>query len=304
MTNTTETYWDVDGTSLQTYAWNITTLGGDRLAPPPVRGDDITVPYLQGTVFTPKVPDKRTITLGMWVQGSNPDGSVPTNQDARRSFDANWRMLQKLLWRYRKQFTLGKRFWVPTADLTAANALSLALSTEGDWSLIYAEAKASFSSGLLPSMHGPSGAAFTVDLRMTDPYFYASALTVPFSTSTVAPDPGPVQDITVLGDDRTSKINFSLTGPLDTPRFTLPNYDNAPWFQYSTSIADGDSATVDIADFSAYHTASSQTYRSSGYLNHYGDRALFYLDPGATRISLSVQSGTGTADMTYQPAFL
>lgn len=302
--NSTETFWSADGVSLQTYATNIATLGGDRLAPPPLRGDDIVVPYRPGSVYVPKVVDKRIITLGMWVIGANPDGSIPTNESGRRTFDRNWRALVKLLWTPRKQITLTKRFWVPTADLVAGGMSLVGLPQDGLWTLIEATAKASFAGGLVPTMGGPSRAAFTIDLLLCDPYFYGTALTVPFSTSVVAPAPGPLRTIQVLGDDRTTAISFAFSGPLTSPKFTLTNYENAPWFRYATLIAAGDSATVDVKAFSAKHTASLTTYASSGNAQHYGDRFWFFLDPGSSALALSVQEGTGTGTLTYSPVYL
>lgn len=304
MTDTTETYWDADGQSLQTFAFNIVTLGGDRMAPIPVRGDDITVPYMPGTVWTPKVPNQRVISLGMWVIGANEDGTIPDDEDGRRTFDKNWRMLRRLLWRYRTQFTLTKRFWVPTEDLEAAGVDITELPQNGSWSLISASAKASYHSGMEPMMSGPSRAAFVVNLLLSDPYFYGDTITIPFSTSTEPEDPGPVQGVFILGDDRTTEITFDYEGPLTSPTFTLTEEPSTPWIRYGSDVADGDSAQVKVKTFSAVHTDSLATYGSSGYVQHYGDRFWFFLDPGERTIALSVQEGTGTADLIYRPAYL
>lgn len=304
MVNTTETYWSVDGVSLQTYAMNIKTLGGDRLAPPPLRGDDITVPYAAGTVWVPKVVDARTITLGMWILGAEDDGTAPLGSDARRKFDANWRALVKLLWKPRQQFTLTKRFWVPSAELVAGGMSLSGLPTIAGWTLIEAQAKASFAGGLSPTMTGPTRADFTVDLLLSDPYFYSAPITVDFSTSTLPEDPGPVRAINVLGDARTTAINFELDGPLTTARFTQPQITNAPWIQYGSVVADGDTASISVSDFSAVHVDSLATYKSSGYVQHFGDRAWFFLDPGPTTVRLSVQEGTGAATLSYRPVWL
>src|SRR5690606_13429477 len=106
---TTEAFWSIDDVPLNTFAWNITTLGDSRQAPPPLRGEDILVPYRVGRVATTRVPDSRVITLGMWVIGATEDGNPPTNETARRRFELNWRKLRALLWRT-NEFTLTKRF--------------------------------------------------------------------------------------------------------------------------------------------------------------------------------------------------
>lgn len=304
MTNTAETYWDVDGISLQTYAFNIETIGGERQAPPPVRGEDLVVPYLPGSIFVPKVPDKRVITLMMWVIGANEDGTIPQNADMRRTFDHNWRMLRSLLFRHRAQFTLTKRFWVPTADLMAAGAAAYVLQTSGDWSLIKASAKASFASGLTPEMDGPARATFTVDLLLSDPYFYSDPLTIPFSVNTGVGLPGPTQSISVLGDDRTFDITANYVGPLTSPQFTLSSDTVLPWMRYATVVADGDTATVSVKQFSAHHTQALVTTRTSGHVRHYGNKLWFYLDPGDAQVALTVQEGTGSAELVYRPAWI
>lgn len=304
MTNSTETYWSVDGQSLQTYAWNIETLGGDRNSARALRGSDLVIPSRPGSVWTPRVVDAHVVTLGMWVQGSNPDGTIPTDENARRTFDANWRMLRALLWRPRQQFTLGKQFWVPAQDLADAGAEEQALAYDGSWALIHAEAKASFAGGLVPSMNGPSHAAFTVDLRLSDPYFYGAPISVDFSATTGAGLPGPLQEFFVLGDDRTTKIGFALEGPLTTPRFTSSLTEAETWIQYTYPIADGDEVSVDVSTFESVHTETTATFRSPGYVSHRGDASWFYLDPGPAKVNLTVQEGTGTGTLTYRPAWL
>lgn len=302
MTNSTETFWDIDGVSLQTYAYNITTLGGDRMAPPAVRGADIVVPYLPGTVFTPKVADKRVITLGMWVAGASPDGSIPTDEVGRRTVERNWTTLRNLLWRYRKQFVLTKRFWVPTADLVAAGVSLVGLPVQGAWSLIRASAMASFATGLMPVMTGQTRATFTVDLLLSDPYFYGDPIVVPFPTPAL-------QTIHVLGDERTTDITLDYVGPLTAPQFTLPDYDYAPWLRLDLAALGnaGVAAQVTVKNYAATtHTVQNPVALSSvsGYVSHFGDPAWLYLDPGPTDVVWTRTSGAGTATLTYRPAFL
>lgn len=81
---TTEEYWTVDGTPLNNLAYNIETLSGRR-GIPPRRGSNIVVPYLPGTVWVPKQPHERQLTLGMWVQDKQDDGTIPSGEQARRA---------------------------------------------------------------------------------------------------------------------------------------------------------------------------------------------------------------------------
>jgi len=298
MADSTETFWSVDGVSLQTMAWNITSLGGDRMAPPKVRGDDVVIPYQPGATFQPKVPDVRTISLGMWVIGADENGLIPQNENARRTFDRNWQKLRKLLWRYRQEFTLGKRFWVPSADLVSAGAQSQAIRTEGGWSLIYAETKAYFVDGLAPQMAGPARASFTVDLRLCDPYFYSAPISKSFTVAS------PTQSLSVLGDDRTHNISISFGGPLTNPRMTATNYSGTPYFEYGAALVSGAVAEADVKNFKIQKTQSGVVSPVSGYAKNSGSKFWFYLDPGSANLHLSVTSGTGSANLSYRPAWL
>lgn len=162
--NTTETYWSIDGVSLQTYAFNISTWGGDAQSVPNLRGDDLTIPYAAGDVWLDKVPDARTISFGMWVIGANEDGTLPVEGSSRELFEKNWRMLKKLMWTPNRQVNLTKRF--------------------RDWNtgeIVEATAKAQFAGGLQPTMNGTQRAQFTVQFKLADPFFYGEEKNIEIS---------------------------------------------------------------------------------------------------------------------------
>lgn len=297
MTNTTETYWEVDGVSLQTYAFNIESLGGDREAPPSVRGDDIVIPYAPGSRWQPKVPDTRTISLGMWVVGAEEDGSIPTSESQRRQFERNWRMLRRLLWTPRRQFVLTKRFWVLEDDLVEAGVDPSALPQSGEWRLYTASAKGTFAGGLNPDMNGQTRARFTVDIRLNDVYFFGPEVSVDFAMDDTE------QEVVVLGDDRTYAIEVDFEGPLTSPRIANDQLADL-WVQYGTVVDDGENATVRVRPFSATHYPTGEPFKSSGYVQHSGDRFWLFLDPGTATLTLSAQDGTGVATLRYQPAWM
>lgn len=300
MSNSTETFWEVDGVSLQTHAFNITTLGGDRMAPPPVRGDDLRVPYLPGSVFVPRVPDARTITLGMWVIGANEDGTIPQDETLRRTFERNWRKLRQLLWTPRRQFTLTKRFWVLTEELEDGGVDTTLLPKDGLWSLYTATAKGTYAGGLTPTMNGAARAVFTVDILLSDPYFYGDFVAVEFSTQTGEGYPGPTQAIDVLGDDRTTAIEVEFAGPLTSGQMNNAS-EPSLWVRYSSYVPPDETAVVRVRDFSATHYAIGSSYPASGYVAHDGDHFWLYLDPGPATLALTTQAGTGSAILRYQP---
>lgn len=118
MANSTQYFWSVDGVSLQTFAYNITTAGGSKQAPPPLRGSDLKIPYRPGQVFVPRIPDSREITLEMWVIGADADGNIPRGT-SRQLYEDNLKMLRNLLWNPSKTISLTKRWKVGSTTYSA-----------------------------------------------------------------------------------------------------------------------------------------------------------------------------------------
>lgn len=280
--NTTDTYWDVDGASLQTYAHNITSWGGDRQAPPMLRGSNITVPSRAGTVWTPKVAGSRSMSLAMWVNGANPDGSMPTSGPQRAVFEANWAKLRKLLWTPKRQITLTKRFYL-----------------FGDNTLFTASAKAQYSGGLVPTMQGTSAATFIVDLDLSFPYFIGEEETF----SLVGAD---TETLDVLGDDRTQLITVDFTGPINTPRVTATTPQAVSWMQYNAALVTGDAVHVDVDEWSSLTNPNvGADFKSSGYISRASTGASWlFLDPGTNIVAQTAVSGTGTTTVKYRPVWL
>lgn len=293
MANTAETYWAVDGVSLQTFAFNITSLGGDREKPPPVRSEDTVVPYMPGSLWSPGVPDTNIISLGMWVQGSDEDGNPPTEIAVLRQYEANWRKIRKLLFTPRRQFLLTKQFWVLEEDLLAGGIVTDDLPQEGVYRLIQAQALGTYAGGLVTSKQGVAHGIFTVDIKLNDPYFYSDEITVNFTNSVTQ------KTIEVLGDDRTTAIGVEFEGPLTAAKIENLTYD--VWFRYNTIVADGILATVEVNEFQARHDTTGTTYKSAGYVQHDGDAFWLYLEPGQNVLKLTTTGGTGVATLTYQP---
>jgi hypothetical protein len=281
--NSTDTFWDVDGHSLQTYAFNIQTWGGDAQAPPALRGADTTVPYMPGRAWTQRVPDSRTITLGMWVVGANPDGTVPENGSSREIFERNFAQLRALLWTPRRQINLTKRF-----------------RRFGDPKVYTATAKAQFVSGLNPVMNGRTRANFTVDLLLSDPYFYG-----PEETLDIDPQK-PVEEFTVLGDDRTMAINTEITGLTKRLRITNETEEEL-WFEYDRALTTGQKAVIRNAEFSATHDINGSPSPSSGSVTHSGDIFWMYLNPGRNKLAVSERDipsrGTVWTNLSLNPSF-
>lgn len=275
MTNTTKEYWDVDGVSLNTYAWNIATLSG-RLSVPPLRGADIVVPHRAGQVWRPRVADARTVTLGMWVRGSDANGLVPRHWRGR--FNDNWEALQRLLFQPSRQVTLTRRR-ISTSGTVRVDA-----------------AKAQVQGGIAPEMQGPGVAAFTVDFLLADPYFYSAAQSVPSRGLGLYP-------LTVAGDVPSPHhtVRFAPTsGFLSNPVLRIKSGSTVlSTLTYEGALTLTDSIMVSFPDFLVYADgiASARYFKAS-------QRDWLVLDPSANSYEFSADSGDGTVVFTYVPAWL
>lgn len=274
MTNTTDTYWSIDGVSLQTYAQNIETLGG-RDAPPKYRGDDVTIPFSPGQKWMPKLPDSRVIPLAMWVRGANVDGSTPANRS--NAYDDNWRALRNLMFQPGRQFVLQKRFKVGGV-LRSASAL------------------AEFNDGLQPTMIGRTGSKFTVDIKLADPYFYDD---VPVNTTLAAGN----NNVTIPGDVATSAILITFNGARTNP--VVKNNTTGVQVEYHGALLTGDLAVLDIKNFTSTTSPASQpNYNSEAMIRHSGAPQWLISQSGLNVINLAADFGTGTVNMNTRGAWL
>jgi hypothetical protein len=128
------------------------------------------------------VEDARIMTLNMWVRGSDEDGTIPSAGSIQRhTFDENLRKLQRLLWTPRRQIVITKRFYIPTVELTDAGIDITGMDEDGDYVLISATTNAQYVSGLDPTMNGQTKANLSVDLKLTDPFWYGDQLEIQFT---------------------------------------------------------------------------------------------------------------------------
>lgn len=271
MTNVITDYWDVDGVSLHTYASAITTLGGSRSGVPKFRGTDSQAAARRGSLYRPKVADARTLTLAMQVTGV--DASSPGASPTTSQFRANLRSLQRLFWKPGgAQFTLTKR-WNEGSGQVVASALGY------------------FEDGLEPTMVGDRLAKLTVDVRLSDPFFYAAQ-----QTSTLAV--GVPTAINNIGDDVMTKITLEFNGALTNPKLTNATPSPQVWVKYGGTVAGGDKVTLNVDDTTAIRTSDSTSV--IGAITHSGARHWLGLARGSNTLTLTTDSGTGTVAVKYQ----
>lgn len=279
MANSTDTYWEINDVSLQTYGWNITTSGGDLMSPAPLRGDDTLIPFRPGRIIQPRVADSRSLTFNMWVLGTDSDGRVPTTRSLSNQFNKNLRMLRDLFYNQGNPVTLTRR-WV-----------------EADGNIRTAKATAVYSGGFAPSMNGSARGTFTVEMFLPDPFFYGDEITHNFAASNQSTI-GPV----ILGDYETTSIVLEVPGSRTNVRLTNATRDI--WVNVNTTINSDTKLSVDVNAFTAktYPTTMNGVNEISK-LTHSGHPFFMALSPGPQNLRISSASGTTAALIKYRPVW-
>jgi hypothetical protein len=278
MVTTTEQFWAADDVSLATYAWNIETWGDTRQSPPPLRGDDVLIPYRPGRRWVAKQVDSKEIVLRMWVIGSDEDGNVEVDQE--QEFYRNWTLLKRLLWRPRAQFKLTRR-WFEDGELQVASA------------------QAQFADGLEPGMTGKTRAEFSVTLMLADPFFYGE----PIPNHNLRLPVRPVSYVRRLGDQESSRVVVTFAGPLYSPVLT-----NAAkhMVAYDGVIPEGSTVTLDVDEWAATLDDGVTKSKVLGKIVSTNPSTLFTLGPFEDEVSLSTASdlaSTGQVNFSVQPTW-
>jgi len=274
-----DTYWEVDGTSLQTYAMNISTLGGGRDSVPTWRGDNSEVAYRRGGSWRQKTPEQRVITLAMWVQGTDSNGNV-TGMGQRAQFRENIRAIKQLFWNDRGVEVALKKKWLHTDGTTVKSAT----------------AQAQLVNDLAYDMQGEFSAVIAVDLLLADPFFYGVEVTqaVPYQTT-------PWTSFVAEGDAITNKVKLEFNGALTNPTLTLSDPTPDVFVTAGVNIIGGDKLTLDCDLYTAIRTSDSANL--IGVVAHSGSRQWMFVQPGTNTMLLTGSAGSGTCSVKYQPAF-
>lgn len=277
-----EEYWDVqwvDGQwyNLHRYAYHVVSIYGARTNVPSLRGSNVAVYGKPGQLHQPKMADQRVVTLQGWVSNvdSNDD---PYGENCEQGLNTNWRMIRRLLWRENgAQFPLRRRWYDEDGDMISAVAM------------------AEYSGGLDLSEHVIEAGAWTCDLTLADPYFYGEIE----STTLVKDAP---QLLTNLGDVPASKIVIEFEDQLQNPMITNATPNPDVWVRLGAAVASADKVTLDIEAFTAIRESDSANL--IGAVTRSGARPWMVLSPGGNTLTLTAQSGSGTADLSWQPAYL
>lgn len=305
VTNTTDEWWSyqppgaVSATSLHQYAYSISTFGGSRFGIPTLRGQNISIAYRAGQQQRAKYSDQRTVSLIMYVAGVDPSTNKPGSPDQRLAFNNNWKALRQLFWNQG-----------PNGSQQGTLTRQWSLGAQGSSSLVTASALAEVAGSMEPTMTGRYRADFTVDLLLSDPYFYGatSTTTLTYNSPTVVTNPGEG----VAGNGFPSSANgFTVTfnGPLTQP--TLINSTANCALSLDLVMARGYAVTLDVLNDTAFDNATSQVNQIQ-YVTHTGARSWMVLSGtgydglGQNTLTLTSLNGadTGTCTIAFNPPYV
>jgi hypothetical protein len=238
-----------------------------------LRGEDRQYAFRPGRAFRPRVTDSRSITLGLWLIGQ--DGPGTTTADYMDNYAAAERELRRLL---RPdggaEFEISKT-WTDDLGTHTATGHGIAGTIER-------------------KRAGKHAGRVTVDIGMADPFFYGSTITVPLTKGVPA-------TVTNPGDEGTVSVELDLIGQLANPVVTNSTPDPDIYVKVGTAIAVGDTVRLN-ADLATV-SRDSDGANLIGALTHSGNRAWLRLGRGANVLTLSADSGAGSAVLRYLPVY-
>jgi hypothetical protein len=276
----------------------ISTIGGSRFGMPGYRGSDYEVPFRAGLQHRQKFPNSRTVSLVMSVSGTDPVTGLPASTD------------QVLAWNNNFQY-VRQAFWVNDPLGSAQGMLTRRwyLTQAGTSQVVAGTAMAELGGSMDPTMTGRTRADFTVDLVLSDPFFYGAQQSVTLA-------PGSPTTLTALGEgivgmgyaSPVSSFTVALDGPLSFPTLTNGSAASAAGssvgFTYNAAVAFGETVTVDLLAATAMSSTGANV---SSKISHAGSRMWFCLvpsttpgQPGFNAVTLSTLNPTDTGTATAQ----
>ena len=267
MSNTTDEYWDVNGTSLQTYAHNLSTWGGSKQGAPKLRGDDLVIPGRPGRTRMPKTPDSRTLEFSGWLLGTDDDG-IPYDTDMVKR---NWRTLRGLFVDGDRIVTMTRR-WRDTAGGTVRSA----------------SATGQVLDEVAPDMSGPGRSEFLFPVFLADPFLYGAEVDVALPAGTTA--------VTVPGDYTTYAVSVLFTGPLTSP--AVADSVSGRSVGITGDVASGHVVTVDVTEYDVLDNGVN----ALGRLAVPSGPPWFPLAPAA-HVLTRTGTGTGSVLLKYRPVY-
>jgi hypothetical protein len=225
-----EQAFEIDGMSMRTEAYNVSTQTGRWEMPGP-RGDDLTLPGRSGYVFAPNKPlDAGVGSLAVWCIAKVPStGAIPATQTLRQSqFSANMALLQRVFTRRHRLVTLRAQqadaSWRTAAvQFTEwASPIVSAGGTRAEWSIGYTIPDVFWKDETDTTQQTATGATLPKTLDLTS-----------FTNMT-----GIIEDAVI-----------TVTGPITNPRVT--DTETGAWIQYTGTLASSAVWTIDCKAFTS-----------------------------------------------------
>lgn len=247
------------------------------------------MPYRSGLQWRPKYANSRTVTLVMWTVGIDQASGNP-GTDQRLSWNDNWNTIRKAFWNRgsggSQQGTLVRQWFI----------------TQSSPQMVTASAMAEIAGSMEPTMTGRTRATFSVDLLLSDPYFYGAqqSQTLAYNTGTTVTNLGEG----VVGESFSSSVcgfTLKLNGPLTSP--TLTNSTAGVSVTYGANIASGHYVLLDVLNYTALSDTSVNNIQ---FVGHAGSRMWMCLLPGNNTLALTSLNGgdTGTCQLVWNPPYL
>lgn len=257
--------WTFDGTDLSSYAYLLAS-GTDLEDLPPLRGEDVAVPYLPGRRWAAKLPDSKRLSLALLVTDQAVGGGLSL-PDGRQQFQAN------------------------------LDGLRLALAKPGRRSLVHhlpggssRTAQAECLGLQVGEMRGNrEGVVAVADFMLADPYFYGPNVVDTARAISASPT---AFALVHPGTARTNRVSFDFTGPISNPRVT--NATNGIYVECLVTVGAGLHLIVDCDLF----TAANDGVSSIGSIRHSGDFRWMVLEPGSNSLSVTATAPGGTLTTT------
>ena len=261
-------YYEINGTVLNTLAYNIETFPESI---PARRGENLGIPFLDGKRFVKKHFEERTVTLNMWVRGRDADGNPVPGKTERQVLEENTETLKKL-------------FGAPRGQA----AFRYKLKDGSTWRKALAEVVNVISFN--KEMSG-TVARFSVDLLLADPYFYAESYTTDTKPISATPTEWTHNN---PGSAPAKKMLITFSGSLAAPK--LENVSAGVWIQYNATIGSGETVIFDLENY----TITKGSTNMISVLKHQGDPAWFLLDPGNNSLKVTCdEAPSGSVEIKY-----
>lgn len=269
MTVTTEETVVVDGTTLNTLAYNIASLDG-RVGTAATRGSNKKMPFRPGRLWKAKSWDAKTELWGMWVRGADVNG---VNR-SRTTFNDNVETLMAL-------FGVNHR----TLSVTRTKRLTAGLITR--------TADCEVTRPITARAHGPNMMSLVVELGFPYPFWEgAQQIDILTAAGSIA-NSGQVElekMVVRLEAVIGSQANVGITNTAYTTNLVLA---------YPPLLLLGEYVDVDVLAGTAIHSVSGDV---SGAVTHSGAQQMFKLLPGAN--SVTIQGGANSkVTVTTNPAY-